>query len=117
YGRLESHDRVLDLRAGVLRRTAVWSSPARRRVRVSSTRLVSFAQRSIVAIRYEVEPLDGEMSVVVQSELVANESVPVSEDDPRAAAAIRSPLHSVFSDASDARAVLLHRTNQSGLTI
>src|SRR5437879_4285135 len=57
YGELRSHERVLDLRAGVLRRTAEWVSPAGQAVRISSVRLVSFVQRSIAAIRYEVEPL------------------------------------------------------------
>src|SRR5256885_12789511 len=41
YGELKSHERVLDLRAGVLRRSADWGSPAGARVRVRSTRLVS----------------------------------------------------------------------------
>src|SRR5581483_11062912 len=47
YGQLVSHERVLDLRAGVLRRTVGWISPAGGRVRVSSTRLVSFTQRAV----------------------------------------------------------------------
>ena len=50
---------MLDLRAGVLRRDVEWVSPAGDGVRVSSTRLVSFAQRAAAAILYEVEPLDG----------------------------------------------------------
>src|ERR1700716_1478412 len=41
YGVLRRHERVLDFRAGVLRRTAEWISPTGRGVRVSSTRLVS----------------------------------------------------------------------------
>src|SRR5215469_5139984 len=40
YGELRRHQRVLDFRAGVLRRTVEWVSPAGRTVRVSSTRLV-----------------------------------------------------------------------------
>ncbi len=76
YGELRRHERVLDLRAGVLRRVAEWVSPTGRAVRVSSTRLVSFTQRAVAAILYEVEPLDGPTPVVVQSELVANEPMP-----------------------------------------
>src|SRR5580704_12685153 len=83
YGELRHHERVLDLRAGVLRRTVEWASPAGRSVRVSTTRLVSFRQRAIAAILYEVEPLDDSVQVVVQSELVANETVPMAEQDPR----------------------------------
>ena len=44
-------------------------SPAGAAVRVRSTRLVSFAQRAVAAILYEVEPIDGPLRVVVQSEL------------------------------------------------
>src|SRR6266487_7059949 len=49
YGRLRGHERVLDLRAGVLRRSCEWTSPSRRTVQVRSTRLVSFVYRSIAA--------------------------------------------------------------------
>src|ERR687887_1933787 len=73
YGKLLAHERELDLRAGVLRRRAEWRSPAGASVLVRSTRLVSLVQRSAAAILYEVEPLDGPIRVVVQSELVANE--------------------------------------------
>jgi alpha,alpha-trehalose phosphorylase len=117
YGALERHERVLDLRAGVLRRVCEWSSPAHTRVRVTSTRLVSFTQRAVAAIAYQVEPLDGPTPVVVQSELVANEALPVSEDDPRAAAAMASPLRSLSSQSLDSRAVMMHVTNASNLTI
>jgi alpha,alpha-trehalose phosphorylase len=88
YGRLRAHQRVLDLRAGVLRRRAEWVSPDGQAVHVSSVRLVSFAQRTVAAILYEVEPLDTPAKLVVQSELVANEPLPaVDGDDPRIASA------------------------------
>ncbi|MBV8940291.1 MAG: family 65 glycosyl hydrolase, partial [Solirubrobacterales bacterium] len=92
YGELRSHERILDLRDGVLRRTAEWVSPTGRAVRVSSTRLVSFSQRAVAGILYEVEPLDGATPVVVQSELVTNEAGPDTQKDPRAAAALTAPL-------------------------
>jgi alpha,alpha-trehalose phosphorylase len=117
YGELRKHERVLDLRAGVLRRVADWVSPTGRLVRVSSTRMVSFTQRSIAAISYEVEPLDDAVHVVVQSELVANEVVPVTERDPRAAAALSSPLVSDMSYGQDREAILVHTTRSSGLTL
>src|SRR5689334_9238273 len=46
YGELLGHERVLDLRSGTLTRTFEWRSAAGAGVRVRSTRLVSFAQRS-----------------------------------------------------------------------
>src|SRR5947207_12225618 len=47
YGKIEGHERELDLRNGVLRRSLSWISPAERAVRISSVRLVSFTQRAI----------------------------------------------------------------------
>jgi alpha,alpha-trehalose phosphorylase len=114
---LRHHERVLDLRAGVLRRTLEWVSPTGRSVRIASTRLVSFAQRAVAAIRYEVEALDGKTPVVVQSELVANEKLPATENDPRAAAALASPLRSEYFRERDTSAVLEHSTRASGLTM
>jgi alpha,alpha-trehalose phosphorylase len=115
YGDLRSHERVLDLRGGVVRRRVEWISPAGRGVRITSTRLVSFAQRAIAAVLYEVEPLDEGVRVVVQSELVANEAIPAPDPDPRAAAALARPLQPE-SQGSDELAVLLaHSTHLSGL--
>ena len=115
YGHLTAHERVLDLRAGVLTRRVEWRSPADTMVRVSSTRLVSFVQRAVAAISYEVEPVDEPLRVVVQSELVANEPAPPPSRDPRAAAALESPL--VAEDHYDhaARVVLVHSTKASHL--
>jgi alpha,alpha-trehalose phosphorylase len=117
YGELRRHERALDLRAGVLRRTAEWLSPTGRLVRVSSTRLVSFAQRAVAAIEYLVEPLDGSTQVVLQSELVANESLPESGGDPRAAGALAAPLVAEESGCRDLIALLIHTTRASGLRV
>jgi alpha,alpha-trehalose phosphorylase len=119
YGELKSHERALDLRAGVLRRVAEWVSPAGTRVRVTSTRLVSLVQRAVAAIEYRVEPVDGPLRVVVQSELVANEPLPAEaeSDDPRAAAALREPLELQTSVAGELRALLAHKTRASGLLV
>jgi alpha,alpha-trehalose phosphorylase len=115
YGELRSHERVLDLRAGVLRRQVEWVSPTGRPVRISSVRMVSLSQRAIAAILYEVEPLEAGTPVVVQSELVANEPLPDPDGDPRAAAALSSPLRSEFFDDRDTRAALVHATKASEL--
>jgi alpha,alpha-trehalose phosphorylase len=116
YGKLLSHERELDLRAGVLVRHVDWRSPANAAVRVRSTRLVSFSQRAVAAIQYEVEPLDGPLRVVVQSELIANEpGAAPPKRDPRAAAVLESPLRSEeFFDRATG-AVLLHSTKRSEL--
>ncbi len=117
YGHLRSHDRVLDFRAGTLTRRAEWCSPARRAVRVTSTRFVSFTHRAIIGIAYEIEPIDGPANIVVQSELVANEALPVHVGDPRSAAAFDKPLVGEEHMAHKTEGLLVHRTKLSGLRI
>ncbi|MCP2253427.1 alpha,alpha-trehalose phosphorylase [Prauserella aidingensis] len=115
YGHATRHHRVLDFRTGTLRRETEWTSPTGRRVRVRSERLVSFTQRAVVAIRYEVEPLDGAVQFVAQSDLLANEPIDAETGDPRVAAALEAPLHCEYMTAADYGAVLVHRTSRSGL--
>jgi alpha,alpha-trehalose phosphorylase len=117
FGDLLAHERVLDFRAGALRRNADWRSPTGQRVRVTSTRLVSFVQRAVAAIRYEVEPLEEPARLVVQSELVANEPMPSLAGDPRGGATIESPLVSEQVSDLGAKVVLVHTTRRSGLRL
>jgi alpha,alpha-trehalose phosphorylase len=117
YGTLDRHERVLDLRDGVLRREVDWTSPAGQAVTVRSTRLVSFVQRAIMAIHYEVAPRDQSARIVVQSALVANEPVPADTDDPRAAAALQAPLVPELHIDHGLEVTLGHRTRRSGLRL
>ncbi|MGP3929418.1 glycoside hydrolase family 65 protein [Nonomuraea sp. KM88] len=118
YGTLHQHERVLDLRAGTLTRTAHWSSPTGTSVRIRSTRLVSFTHRAIAAIRYEVEAVDQPTHLVVQSELVANETQTSAGGDPRAAAPLRSPLVPEESVVDrNGLAIMVHRARVSGLRV
>jgi alpha,alpha-trehalose phosphorylase len=119
YGEIVEHRRTLDLRAGVLRRVTEWQSPGGRTVRVTSTRLVSLARRSIAAIQYQVEVTDdlGDLYVAVQSDLLANEAGHTTSGDPRSAAALAKPLQSELAVARGRRGVLVHRTKRSRLRV
>src|ERR1700744_3253528 len=93
YGTVRSHTRTLDMRAGTLTREVIWTSPAGHTVKVKSVRLVSLTQRAIAAISYSVTPTTwppergaedptdspgGEpLRLVMLSEIVANEEIPV----------------------------------------
>jgi alpha,alpha-trehalose phosphorylase len=117
YGELRSHERELDFRAGVLHRRAEWVSPAGRAVRVSATRMVSFTQRAIGAICYDVEPLNGAARIALQSGLLANEQQPLLTGDPRVAAALESPLASEFTECRGSVVMMVHTTKRSGLRV
>ncbi len=115
YGQLLKHERILDMRAGILYREAEWVSPAGAGVRISTARLVSLVQRSTVAILYEVEPLSDPLRVVVQSELVANEPGAHRKADPRVAAVLEAPLVSEEYYEGGGRVLLAHSTRHSEL--
>lgn len=117
YGELRSHQRSLDFRDGLLRREAEWTSPAGRTVKVAATRLVSLTQRAVAAVDYRVTAVDGPVRIVLQSELVANEQLPVGAHDPRAAATLEAPLLAEAHQAGETKAVLVHRTRYSELRV
>jgi alpha,alpha-trehalose phosphorylase len=118
YGELRSHVRELDFHAGVLTRTAEWVAPTGRAIRMRSRRLVSFTQRAIAAVCYDVEPVDGPTRIVVQSELVANEPMPASAaKDPRGGAGLDSPLVVERTAVDGNRVNMVHHTRTSGLRI
>jgi alpha,alpha-trehalose phosphorylase len=117
YGTLQSHERRLEFRDGLLHRDVEWTSPAGRTIKVSSTRLVSFTHRAVAAICYEVEPVDGPARFVLQSELVANEQMPDGGRDPRASAVLAAPLAAEYHGVENAGAVLVHQTRHSELRV
>jgi alpha,alpha-trehalose phosphorylase len=67
---LDSFERVLDFRNGVLTRDMVWRTPAGKRVRVSSQRMVSFVHRHLAVMTFEITLLDAAAPVVVSSQLL-----------------------------------------------
>jgi alpha,alpha-trehalose phosphorylase len=117
HGELISHERRLDLRHGYLERDLTWLSPTGKKVRVRSRRLVSFVQRAVMAICYEVHALDEPVRIVVQSTLVSNEPVSEQRGEPRAALALRAPLEPDYHSGHDLEASLGHHTAASGLRL
>jgi alpha,alpha-trehalose phosphorylase len=118
YGTVHHHERTLDLRSGTLYRVVEWESPAGQVVRLRSTRLVSLTQRSIMAIRYEVEAVGDPARVVIQSELVANEELAAHpHNDPREGTGFNTSLEPEEQVGDGTRALLIHRTPSSRLRI
>ncbi len=56
---LDSYRRTIDFRSGVLTRELLWRTPGGRLVRVRSQRMISFVERHLGLITFEVEILDG----------------------------------------------------------
>ena len=116
-GRLDRHERVLDLRAGTLERRLRWTSSAGRSVQVTSRRLVSFRDRSVAAISFEVEAVDSPLRVALQSNLLANQSDVITTVDPRGASTLGTVLESRLAVDHGLRVALAHTTRSSGLSL
>lgn len=116
YGEVLEHTRQLDMRDGTLFRNVLWVSPAGKKVRVRTTRFVSFAHRTAACIKFEVEAVDQPARIVIQSSLVTNEPMPSRNGmDPRGGGEHRLRLISEHHSHRDMHALLAHRTERSGL--
>jgi alpha,alpha-trehalose phosphorylase len=114
YGRILAHEQALDFRTGLLSRRTDWTSPNGRSVRVTSQRLVSFSRRSVAAIAYEVESLDGDLDIAVQSDLLASERPGGGgQVDPRAVASLVEQLVPQLAAGRGMAGVLVHQTRRS----
>ncbi|NLG23504.1 MAG: glycoside hydrolase family 65 protein [Actinomycetales bacterium] len=67
---LEDYERSLDFRDGMLRRSLVWRTSSGKRVRVTTTRMVSFPERHLALMTMDLEMLDGDAPIVISSQLL-----------------------------------------------
>lgn len=67
---LAEYERRLDFRTGTLARDLVWRTPSGKHVRISSRRMVSFTDRHLAVLDYEVELLDADAAVTVSSQIL-----------------------------------------------
>ncbi len=125
---LQFYERVLDFRTGKLVRDLIWRTPAGKRVKVSSERMVSFEHRHLAVLSFEVTLLDDSAPIVISSQLLNRQdgedeyhvkSAALGEgQDPRRA---RKFDHRVLEpkvqrhDGDDV--VLGYRCSNSGMTI
>ncbi len=125
---LESYERVLDFRDGVLRRSLIWRTPSGKRVLIESTRMVSMAQRHLAVLSLEVTLLNGSAPVVVSSQILnrqdgrdeyhMRETAMGAGVDPRKASAFdERVLLPRMHYATDPRMLLGFECAQSGMTI
>jgi alpha,alpha-trehalose phosphorylase len=115
---LVSFNRRLEMREGTLRREIVFLTPTGKRIRLASCRLVSFHHRHLAAIRYEVVAEDAEADLVISSETINRQPLPVQTSDPRMAEGfVGRVLRPAGWVAEGLRAILSFTTPSSGLTL
>ena len=124
---LEHYVRVLDMASGMLTRDLVWRTPAGNRVKVTSTRLVSFTHRHVALLTFDVTLLDKAAPVAISSHLLnraggideyrAHARVNSAFDPRRAEQRDERVLVPRMRDSDGRRAVLGYECANSGMTI
>ena len=67
---LDSYERAVDFGRGYSWRDVVWRTPAGKRIKVRSTRMVSLVHRHVAVMTLELELLDASAPLVVSSQLL-----------------------------------------------
>lgn len=132
FADIESYERSLDFREGVLRRDLIWRTPAGSRVRIRSSRMVSFTDRHLALMTLEITMLEGTAPVVVSSQIINRQDNsdefgahrdgatpnPGEKADPRRTTAFsHRVLEPSGSWHSERRMLLGYRTATSGMTL
>ncbi|MDO5494506.1 MAG: glycosyl hydrolase family 65 protein [bacterium] len=125
---LVEYERALDFREGMLRRHIVWRTPSGKLVRIDTTRMVSFTERHLALMTFEVTMLQGDAPVVISSQVINRADgrdeyhKPTDEAsagfDPRKAADFGHRVLEPQGDwHSERRALIGYKCANSGMTI
>ncbi len=125
---LERYERTLSFRDGVLTREIIWRTPAGKRVQLRSRRMVSFTERHLAVMDYEITMLDQAAPVTVSCEIlnrqdgedefhVASLAMGTGWDPRRAANLAGRVLQPRSKWDGGGRAVLAYSVTASGMTL
>lgn len=82
-GEILDYKRTLSLRDGILKRNLIWRSPGGKEVEIEIQRLISFENKYLAAINYEIKPLNFDGRIKIVSALNGDVSNLTAENDPR----------------------------------
>ncbi|HLV11074.1 MAG TPA: beta-phosphoglucomutase [Trueperaceae bacterium] len=117
--RARDHERTLDLRAGTLTRTLTWHGSGGKRTRLTYTRCVSLEHAGRMALRLEVEPIDGPVALEVTHRLDGRVQNQVERGDPRLGSALGGQVLLPVAHGHDdsGRLLLSQRADKSGMQL
>src|SRR6516162_1046542 len=116
---IRNYERRLNMKSGTLDRELLWETPSGKLVQIKSRRLISFRQRHVAAISYEVTLLNAEAPMVLSSEMRCQRPEAQGEgDDPRLAKIFPSEVfRPCASYARDRRIILVHSTKRTQMIL
>ncbi|WP_456695160.1 glycoside hydrolase family 65 protein [Aeromicrobium sp. P5_D10] len=127
---LVEYERRLDFRTGVMSRDILWRTPGGKRVQIRSRRMVSFTQRHLMVLTFEVTMLDDHAPIAISSQILNRQdgedeyhvrSKSMGEGvDPRKAGQLRHRVlipQSNSGELENGRVTLGYQCAESGMTI
>ncbi len=118
HASIRRYVRQLNMKSGTLDRDLVWETLSGKLVRIQSRRLISFQQRHVAVIAYQVTILNASAPVLISSEMLYQRPKKQEAfDDPRRAKFAGLELRPHANYAKDRRVVLVHATERSQMVI
>lgn len=127
---LVEYERRLDFGTGVMSRDILWRTPGGKRVQIRSRRMVSFTQRHLMVLTFEVTMLDDYAPIAISSQILNRQdgedeyhvrSKAMGEGvDPRKAGQLRHRVlipQSNNGEPENGRVTLGYQCAESGMTI
>lgn len=71
-GEVDNYQRVLNMKEGKLERSLIWTSPSGKKVRIQTSRLLSFTDQHLGVIKYSVIPLNFSGAIKIVSAIEGN---------------------------------------------
>jgi alpha,alpha-trehalose phosphorylase len=117
-GALESYERVLDFRTGVLTRELVWTSPRGRRIALQSRRVVCMQHKHVYALQFKLTALNFSGRIKLMSTLDGTAKNLQAGNDPRiGSSSSGESLLLQGVEQTDSYCAFTHRTRHSGFTL
>jgi len=114
---VRDHTRVLDMRAGVLRRDFTWRTKSGAVLKIEMTRLVSFAHQELAAARLDCACLEGECALTLTGGIHPAVIAEGDPNDPRNAAGKDRSLLAGRTKADGSLIAMEQKTKNSGFSI
>ncbi len=86
-GRIKDFKRYLNMESGYYRREIWWISPKGKEIKIKITRIASLSELELFAIYYEIERLNFNGEIVIESEVNGEVKNYTNDSDPRVSAA------------------------------
>jgi trehalose/maltose hydrolase-like predicted phosphorylase len=118
-GTILAYKRTLDMKAGFQTREVTWRSPRGKEVRITVKRVVPFTHRHLLAIEYQVVPLNFSGKITITSSLNGGvDNHTHVENDPRFSASLGELCMVVSAiESHGTGAMIEQKTNRSKLTL